>query len=337
MVEIDGSSGEGGGQVLRTALSLSVVTGKAFRIFDIRARRKVPGLRPQHLGCVRACAAISRGKVAGAVIGSKEIEFRPAGLFPGEYKLDVGTAGSAALVFQAVFLPLARAKGRSRLLVTGGTHVPWSPSFHYLRDVFLGTVPAAEATLKRAGYYPLGGGRIDAAFPGAFEPEAWFLAERGDLVGVKGLSYYSVLDRSVAERMRDSALELFREAGLRPEIELEEIPSRAPGCGLHIVVSFERSKAGFSSLGEKRKRAEIIGKEAAREALEFIESQGAVDPHLADQLLQPASVAGGESRFSTSRITRHLTTNAWVIEKFLDVSVEIRGEEGEPGEVTVRT
>lgn len=337
MIEIDGSRGEGGGQVLRTALSLSVLSGKAFRIFNVRARRKVPGLRPQHLGCVRACAAVSRAEVAGAGVGSTEIEFGPSGLFPGEYKVDIGTAGSVTLLFQAVFLPLARAGGRSSLTVTGGTHVRWSPSFHYLRDVFLATVGGSEAKLVRAGYYPLGGGRLDATFEGSFEPPPLTLTDRGPLVGVRGLSCYSKLDRSVAERMRDSAAKLLRKEELRPDIELKEFPSKAPGCGLDLVVHFENVRAGFSSLGEKRKRAELVGKEAATEALEFIRSDGALEPHLADQILLPAALAGGESRFSASRITRHLTTNAWVVGEFLDVSIEIRGEEGGSGELVVRT
>ncbi len=337
MIEIDGSRGEGGGQVLRTALSLSVLSGKPFRIHGIRAGRKVSGLRPQHLSCIRAAGAVSRANVAGDVVGSGEIVFEPSGLFPGEHKVDVGTAGSTSLVFQAVFLPLARAGGRSSLTVTGGTHVRWSPPFHYLRDVFLATVDGASVRLVRAGYYPAGGGRLHAEFTGSFEPVPFVLEGRGALLGVRGVSYHSKLDRAIAERTRRAALKLLRKEGLDAEVELAELPARAPGCGLHLVADFERTRAGFSSLGERGKKAERVAKEAANDALGFIRSDGAADPYLADQLLLPAACARGESRYSTTRVTRHLTTNARVVGSFLDVSIEIRGEEGEPGQVVVRT
>ena len=346
MIVIDGSYGEGGGQVLRTSLTLSALTGKAVRIENIRARRPNPGLQAQHLTGVQAIARLCQAEVKGAELGSPVLTFAPRRPpQAGEYFLDVaearkgGSAGSITLVFQTLFLPLAFASGSSRLTLRGGTHVAWSPPFHHLKHVYLPTVRRmgfeAEVEIKRWGWYPRGGGEMRATVKGMAgkRPRGLELMERGELVRLWGLSATSNLPSHIGRRQRRRAEELLRQRGFTPHIEVVNAPSVGPGTCLFLLAQFENVVAGFISLGERGKRAEQVAEEACREFFDYYDSGACVDKHLADQLVLPMALASAPSRFTTCQITRHLLTNVWVVEQFLEVRFEVEGGEGEPGTV----
>jgi len=338
ILEIDGSYGEGGGQILRTALSLAVALGRPFGMRRIRAGRPKPGLRPQHLVAVRAAAAIAGATVEGDRIGSQELLFaprhRPTG---GDYTFDVGTteaggsAGAVSLVFQTLLLPLALAGAPSRLSLVGGTHVPWSPPFHYLAHVYLPAVAAlgyrADLTLQRWGWYPKGGGVVQAVIPprDAAEETAHPLdwTRRGRLTRVWGISAASNLPEHIIRRQKAQALETLRKAGLRAEIEEAEAPATGFGTVVFLVAEYERGIGGFTAYGALRKPAERVAEEAARQLVRFHQTRAAVDVHLADQLLLPAVLADAHVAFTTPQATDHLRTNAWAIEQFLGPRVEI--------------
>ncbi len=341
VLKIDGSMGEGGGQVLRAALSLSAITGSAFRMERIRAGRKKPGLAAQHLACVRAAAKISGARVSGDGAGSQELSFRPGKLKAGEYKFRVRTAGSAALVAQTVALPLSAAGGSSTVTVGGGTHVEWSPSAGYLTDVWCRAVSAlglhVGARLSRAGYYPKGGGEILLSVRQRQNPVMPLdAAVRGSLRGVRGKLVVSRLPEDVVRRCRGRADVLLGESGLFAEWTSERLPAASPGICLEIFADFGVLSAGFLSLGKRGKPAEQLAEEAVGALVSFLGSGAAVEMHLADQLVLPLALAPGASRFSVERISSHLLTVLDVVRLFLpDVEVAVKGESGEPGQVQI--
>ncbi|MFQ5881527.1 MAG: RNA 3'-terminal phosphate cyclase [Candidatus Methylomirabilales bacterium] len=338
MLTIDGSYGEGGGQILRTALALSAVLGRPVLIEKIRARRRNPGLQAQHLAAVRALAEISRAEVEGATVGSISLRFVPSRIAPGEYRWDVGTAGAISLVLQAILIPLALAPASSRFAITGGTHVPWSPPFPYIQQVLLPSLETmglqASLTLRRWGFYPKGGGIVEGNVqPSLLRPLN--LTGRGALVEIQGLSAAAGLPVSIAERQRDRALSRLSALGAPCRIELSSVEAHSPGTILFLLVKFHGGRVGFSSLGEKGKPAERVADEACDQLFAYLQRAGVADPHLADQLLLPMALAPGSSSLSTTRLTQHLLTNRWVVEQFLPGRVRVEGEVGEPGLVTV--
>jgi RNA 3'-phosphate cyclase len=340
VVEIDGSLGEGGGQVLRTSLSLSVLTGRPVRLTRIRARRAKPGLRAQHLKAVEAAGAVSRARIEGAALGSDALLFEPRGIHPGEFSFDIGTAGSTSLVLQTILVPLGFAGAPSTVVLTGGTHVPWSPCFHYLDLQWMPHLRRigfeARLTLELAGFYPRGGGRIRAVIepPAALAP--LLLAERGSLVRIRGVSAVAGLDRRIAERQKRRALE--RLAGLRTAatIEVVDLPAGSPGTLLLLMAEFEHSRCCYCGLGARGKPAECVADEAADGLFSFLTADGAVDPWLADQLVLPLALVPAESRLRTAVVTGHLLTVAQVVKAFLPAQIEIAGDPGRPGTVRIR-
>ncbi|WP_298036926.1 RNA 3'-terminal phosphate cyclase [uncultured Desulfuromonas sp.] len=339
MVEIDGSMGEGGGQVLRSALTLSLLTGRSMRIRSIRAGRRKPGLMAQHLKAVEAASVISGAKAEGVHGGSTELVFRPGNLSPGEYRFDIGTAGSTSLVLQAVLLPLALCGAPSSLAITGGTHVAWSPCFHYLSLHWMPCLRliglVGELTLDRAGYYPKGGGRIRARIAPLSALTPLKMKERGPLQSVHCLSAVTNLPLSVAERQSWQART--RLEGLGVDVSSEEI--RLPGIGrgtlLLLLGVFAASRCCFYALGERGKSAEGVADEAVEALLGFQKTEGDVDEYLADQMLLPLALAPGLSELNTARVSRHLLTNAEVIKTFLPVHIEIDAPAGRPGLVRI--
>lgn len=340
-LRIDGSMGEGGGQVLRAALVLSAATGKAFRIENIRAGRTRPGLAAQHLTCVRAAARLCGARVSGDRAGSGELSFRPGRVRPGRYEFRVRTAGSAALVAQTAALPLALAGEASSLTVVGGTHVPWSPTAGYLAEVWR---PAADALglrfdvgLNRAGYYPKGGGELHVAVHPARRPLLPLdAAARGALHRLDARVTISRLPGEIAERCRRRAEGMLRENGLYAEWEVLRPPAASPGVCLEFVAGFGLLSAGFGSVGKRGERAEVLAEEAVGELIAFLASGAAIEPHLADQLVVPLALAGGESRFTTNRVTPHLLTVAEVARTFLPgATIEVEGRPGEAGSVSL--
>jgi RNA 3'-terminal phosphate cyclase (ATP) len=362
MIVLDGSYGEGGGQILRTALTLSALTGRALRLEKIRAGRKEPGLRPQHLAAVRAVAAICEARVRGDELGSSLLTFEP-GTAPkaGEYRFDIpavaetGSAGSVTLLFQALFLPLALAGAPSRLSLGGGTHVAWSPPYHYLTQVYLPTLEqmgfAARLELLKWGWYPQGGGEVLAHIEGieGGRLRPLDLCKRGKLLGVHGISAISNLPEHIALRQRDRALQRLRARHIKAEIEIVQGPSPGQGAVLFLVARYEGAVAGFTGYGRIRYPAEKVADAAVEEFEAYHLSKAALDPHLADQVLLPLAlvpdtpdlVGGnrglvpGPSRYTTSEVTRHLLTNCWVIQHFLEREMRIEGEQGTPGQVSI--
>jgi RNA 3'-phosphate cyclase len=344
ILEIDGALGEGGGQVLRSSLALSVITGKAIHIENIRARRLKPGLRAQHLKSVDAAAAISKASVTGAELGSSSLTFTPKEIRSGRYKFDIGTAGSTGLVLQTIFAPLSLATTASSVIIKGGTHVPWSPCFHYLDLHWLPYMRQigfdAQLTLDQAGFYPKGGGRIHATIRSAQQMRGLSLTQRGKLASIHGLSAVANLTPSIADRQKRQALlrlqNLCKE-GIQPEIKIKTIslPSPVKGTFLLLLAQFEGGRCCFYSLGELGKPAERVADEAVDELLAFLETPGAIDPYLADQLLMPLCLSQDVSHLSTSRITWHLLTNAQILQAFLPVKIDIDAELDQPGLVHI--
>ncbi len=339
---LDGAMGEGGGQVLRSALSLSLLTGRPFLMSRIRAHRDRPGLRPQHLAAVRAAARIGQARVSGDRVGSAEIDFFPGPVLPGAYHFDIGTAGATALVLQTLLLPLARAPIESEIAIHGGTHVPWSPCFHYLdwhwRPMLARLGIPFDLEMPMAGFYPEGGGELRARIRGGARPKPLHLAERGALRRVRGLSAVANLPIEIGERQRTRALRALKTVlpGIRPELDLLELPAHSRGTLLLLLVEFEAGQACFFSLGARGKRAEQVAEEAVNGLEGFLKGDGALDPWLADQLLLPLAMAEGQSVFHTSEATLHLLTNAEVIRRFLPVAIGIDAPLGRPATIRVQ-
>ncbi len=346
MITIDGSYGEGGGQILRTSLTLAAVTGKSLKMVNIRARRKNPGLGAQHLTAVLAAAAVCDAHLEGAHLGSQTLTFIPRSPpQAGSYSWDVaaarkgGSAGSTSLILQTVLLPLALAEGRSTVTVKGGTHVPWSPPYHFLEKVYLPTLSRlgveARIDIERWGWYPIGRGSAKAQIKesdSSLKPID--LNERGEVLSLSGLSALSNLPKHIAQRQRDRALEVLRREGFEPDIRIEEGRSFGRGTMVFLWAEFENGVAGFTALGAPGKPAEKVAKEACQAFLEYHRSGAVVDKHLADQLVLPLALADGHSTFTTCQITQHLITNVWVVERFIDIDYQVEGSEGEKGRVS---
>jgi len=339
-IVIDGGYGEGGGQILRTSLSLAAITGKSLKLINIRGGRKKPGLRPQHLAAVRACASVCGAKLDGAELGARKITFIPEAIAPGSYEFHIGTAGAATLVLQAVLPPLSMADGESRVLISGGTHVPWSPPYHHFAQILVPTIDQlgfkCEPQIKSWGWYPKGGGVIQAKVQphsplGSFNLDRPFQLRR-----ISGISASSRLPEHIRVRQKNQAEARLQKAGIEGEIELVDVHARNPGTLLFLCAEGKNSMAGFTALGARGKRAELVADEAVDELFGFLDSGCALDCHLADQLPIYLASAPGKHQFTTSKVTQHLLTNAWVIEKFLPVKFEIRGGLGEPGTVVKR-
>jgi RNA 3'-terminal phosphate cyclase (ATP) len=351
MLTLDGSYGEGGGQVLRTALTLSAITGQPVHIEHIRAGRKKPGLRPQHLTAVRAAAAVCGARLEGDELGSQTLAFTPGGPpHPGEYTFDVaeaaqgGSAGSAGLVLQTVLLPLALGEGQSHLTIRGGTHVPWAPPVSYLTDVFLPTLARmgiqAQIELTRWGFYPAGGGEIRVQIEGKATLNPIQLTRRGELRRVWGTAAVMNLPAHIPQRMANRAHNVLAEAGIGAQVEPRRLRGAGPGAGIFLFAEYgpadESIAAGFTAYGRKGLPAERVAEAACESLLAHHHSGEPADPHLADQLALPMALAQGESQVATSQISQHLLTNAWVVGQFLPQDFEIRGEQGAPGTIVAK-
>lgn len=339
MIRLDGAMGEGGGQVLRSAVTLSALTGRPLRMEHIRARRPKPGLMPQHLNAVQAAAAVCGARVTGAELHAQALTFEPGRLRPGAYRFDVGTAGAVSLVLQTVFLPLAFAGGPSSVALVGGTHVPRSPVFHYLQHHWLHYVGQAgyPATLEieQAGFYPRGGGRVHARIEPAMHPRPLMLMQRGSLVEIVIFSAVANLDLRIAERQREQARQRLADLNVPLRDSAARIPAHSPGTVLMLLARFESTQVCYAALGARGKPAERVADEAVDELRRFLLSGAAIDGHLGDQLLLPLAFVPGRSGFYTEAITPHLATNAEVIKSFVPVAIDIHGSIGQPGRVFI--
>jgi len=323
MIVIDGSSGEGGGQILRTSLALSLVTGQPLEMQRIRAARSKPGLQRQHLTAVLAAAEVGRAEVRGATLNSQHLVFAPRGIHAGEYHFRIGTAGSASLVLQTVLPALALADAPSRLLLEGGTHNSFAPPFDFLQQAFLPLLarmgPRVEATLERHGFYPAGGGRMSVSIVPQAPWKPLELLQRGRVVQRRVRAIISRLPRHIAEREVQAALGRLRwprDCGV-----VEEVESVGPGNAVVLEVRCEQVTEVFTAFGQRGVPAERVAASAASEAERYLAADVPVGEHLADQLLLPMAIAGG-GRFRTLRPSSHTTTNIATLANFLEVQVK---------------
>lgn len=323
MLTIDGSFGEGGGQIIRTSLALSLVTGKPFRVENVRANRDKPGLRQQHLTAVTAAAAIGNATVEGAAVGTREFSFIPGSVSPGDYVFNIGTAGSATLVLQAVLPPLMIASGPSILRIEGGTHNVHAPPYDFLERTFLPLVrrtgPNVEIELERYGFYPPGGGKFTVLIEPSTESQRLDLLERGEMRAVRARALVVNLAPIVAER----ELRVVKEKmGLDDEYLHAEISDNAISRNTVVMIEVETEQLTevFTGVGERGVRAETIAEQAADEALAYLATDVPVDEHLADQLLIPLALKAGGS-YRTAVVSLHTKTNIEVIKMFLDVNI----------------
>ena len=331
MIEIDGSSGEGGGQIVRTAVALSAVTGKPVRITKIRQGRPKSGLATQHARAIMALAGICDARTSGVEPGSSEIAFSPGEIRGGSHKVEIGTAGSVTLLMQCLLPALLQADAPSSLQILGGTDVQWAPAVDYFKNVFLPALSSFGARVSlevlQRGYYPRGQGevllQVEPAKLKAGHLEGRTCDTRQRMQStVQGVSHCSSLPEHVAARQADSAVQVLHEAGFLAQVAREALRLPSMGSGITLWSGCK----GASSLGERGLPAEKVGRRAAEELIIELKSKATVDVHLADQLIPYLALAGGS--YTVREISLHARTNIWTARHFLDAEIEIKEEKG---------
>ncbi|HEV3204738.1 MAG TPA: RNA 3'-terminal phosphate cyclase [Gemmataceae bacterium] len=340
MITIDGSQGEGGGQILRTSLALALLTGKSFQLNNIRARRSKPGLQPQHLMSVRAAATVGQAEVQGAALHSSDLVFEPGTVQAGKYHFAIGTAGAVGLVLHTIYLPLAlRGGAPSEILLEGGTHVTASPCFHFLHVTWAGYLELLglhlKLSMRRPGFYPRGGGCVEVHVQPCSQLQRLDLRERSRINKISGFSAVAGLPENIGTRQARRAINRLQSLGKKVRIS-QETWAGGPGTVLALVLETAPVPTMFFGLGARGKPAERVADEAADQALAYLkEDPAAVDSHSADQLVLPLALANGPSEFTVSKVTNHLLTNIAVIQLFIERDIICLGEEGERGSVRI--
>lgn len=340
MIELDGARGEGGGQILRSALALAALTGRPFKLQNVRANRPKPGLQPQHLMCVKAAGAICNAVYKGASVGSATLYFEPGPVKAGDYTFAIGTAGATSLVLHTVYLPLAlRGVTPSTVAITGGTHNAHAPCFHFNAVTWGGYLKLLgldiDQEMIRPGFYPRGGGEVRATIQPCARVRGLTLTTGPALTTAGGFSAVAGLPEGIARRQARRLSVRLKDQGLESRIPLEEWEAANPGTVATVVFRQAPVPTLFFGLGERGKPAEAVADDAADEALAYRAAGAPVDPHSADQLLLPLVFAPEASEYRTSEVTRHLTTNIETVRAFVDREVVLEGREGEPGTVRV--
>ncbi len=332
MIKIDGSYGEGGGQILRSSVALSVITGRAVEIRNIRAKRNPPGLRAQHIAAIKVLGELSDAEIHNLEVGSSLIRFIPGEIRKKKVTLDIGTAGSITMVLQAAIPAVSLSGVDAEVELIGGTDVRWSPTLDYvryvLRDAYKLVGIRFDIEVFRRGYYPKGGGRVKC------------IIRKADLRAVELLStprpdprvvsVCSMLPKHVAKRQADAALAVLKKAGIKCDscsISFED--SLSPGSSILVYSTASCGPfIGGDAIGERGKPAEVVGSEAARDFLNPYKKGASVDKHLADMLVLPLAFSGSESRFTVDEVTKHLETNLYVIKTILgcDYGIESYGQ-----------
>lgn len=325
MISIDGSEGEGGGQVLRTAISLSAITGTPVRIENIRAGRRKPGLMRQHFTAISAAAEICGASTEGLALKSDTVSFTPSEIKGGNYEFAIGSAGGTCLVAQTVLPILSFAKTKSMISVKGGTHNQWAPTYDYLDQAFLPLFRKmggrADLALDGYGFYPAGGGKITLSVEPHATPVALMLKERGEKISKRVVAIVSNLKREIAQR---EVNKIAHRMNFDPELaEIIHAESPGPGNIVSLFIAYANVSEVFVGIGQNGVRAEAVANGVVDEAREFFTSGAAVGPHLADQLLLPMALLGG-GVFTTSEVTEHTSTNIDIIKRFLAVRIEVR-------------
>jgi RNA 3'-terminal phosphate cyclase (ATP)/RNA 3'-terminal phosphate cyclase (GTP) len=327
MVEIDGSYLEGGGAILRVASALSAITGKPLKVYNIRAGRKNPGLRAQHLEGLKAIADLCNGGLVNAALGSTEIELHPGRITSKQISVQISTAGSVGLLFQSLKAPIAMSDGEVTIRIQGGaTFAKWAPPLLTTNNVLLPMLArigySADLTIERHGFYPKGGARVMIRGKPSSDIKPLCLTEPGELLAVKGVSVASshLQKARVADRQAEAARRILSGGGINADMDVQYVDAVCPGSG--VVLWAETSAGtvlGADSLGERGTPAEKVGEEAAKELLETLESGATVDDHVSDQLLIFMALAKGESSIVARKLTDHAKTNIYVIQRFLPV------------------
>ncbi len=335
MIDIDGAEGEGGGQIVRSSLALSLLTGKSFRIFNLRAGRKKPGLKLQHLTAVNAAAEIGNANVFGNVLQSQEISFEPGEVSSGNYRFQIATAGSMTLVFQTLLPPLMMAEGNSNIKLVGGTHNSMAPTFDFLQRSYLPIVnqmgPFVETHLVKHGFYPAGGGEFNATISPTGDMTGIKILERGKLRCRKVRAVVSSLPLNIAAR---ETARVIRKLNW-DKVEIEHIQASqpvGPGNVLMAELEYENLTTSFTSFGQRGVTSEKVADGMVREIRNYLKHEAPVGEHLADQLMLPMAVAANHSKvssqFRTGPPSQHSLTHAGIIQRFLNVSVTVE-EDGD--------
>jgi RNA 3'-terminal phosphate cyclase (ATP) len=337
---------EGGGQIIRTSITLAALLEEAVEIVNIRGKRSPPGLKAQHMTAVQAVARISGAEVEGLTIGSRELTFSPSTRRGGSYTFDVGTAGSISLVLQAVMPVAAYVSDPLKIKITGGTDVRWSPPIDYIQLITLPILAKtgyqANLTVEVRGHYPRGGGSAILIMTPLKQLHSITLEERGIITKVSGNSHCVKLPKHVAERQAKTASHTLKEAGIRDvEIDVEWHPphkdfSIGPGSGITLSAATSTDTIlGGDAIGEKGKPAEEVGREAASHLLEALNKDSALDRHMGDMFIPYMAVADGKSTVTVSQLTLHTLTNIKVTEMIAGVSFQVEGKVGNPGKISV--
>jgi len=346
MIEIDGSMGEGGGAVLRTALALGAVSRRAVHIYNIRANRDKPGLQTQHLRGVEALAKITKAGVEGAKLNSTEVTFEPGPIEGGRYHVDIGTAGSTTLILQILMPAAAFANGPVDVEIRGGTDNPSAPPIDFLKNVTLPNLRRmgyrGEVECVRRGHYPRGGGIVRARMEPIEKLQAINLTDPGKVVKISGIAHAVRLPGQIATRIAHAcSRELIRSGISKVDLKSESYPPTqdphvGPGAGITIWAETEGGAIiGASSLGRPGKPAEQVGREAAKSLIEQLRTGMAFDRHMSDQLILYMALAEGTSEITCARLTSHTLTNVELVQKILDVKFMVEGELNKPGKITV--
>jgi len=333
---IDGSQGEGGGQVIRSSLALSLLTGRPFELQNVRAGRSKPGLLRQHLTAVRAAVEISQAQVTGDELGSSHLRFEPGPVVPGDYCFSVGSAGSATLVLQTILPPLLVAEARSHLTLEGGTHNPWAPPYDFLRLAYLPLVnrmgPTVTTNLEHAGFYPAGGGRFTVQIQPSPTLSGFDLLSRGELKARRGRALWANLPEQIADREKEHLKRLLNWNS--STLTTEQVPAHGPGNVVLLEVEFEQVCEVFAGFGARGVRAEQVVEGAVEEFHSYLKTDAPVGSYLADQLLLPLGVSAWQTgpgqrggAFKTLALTPHSLTHLNILQAFLGIAVEIEPEE----------
>ncbi|WP_373653513.1 RNA 3'-terminal phosphate cyclase [Schlesneria sp. DSM 10557] len=333
---IDGSLGEGGGQIVRSSLTLSLVTGQPVVIENIRAGRAKPGLMRQHLTAVQAAARIGNAEVTGAEVRSRSIRFSPQRITPGNYHFSIGTAGSTTLVLQTILPALIIADGPSTVTLEGGTHNQWAPPFDFLQHAYLPLInrmgPRVSVELERYGFYPAGGGRLTVSIQPSGSLNGFDLMERGELKKRSAMGLVSNLPRHIAERETQTILKKMNWPA--DAAQVLEVTAHGPGNIVYTMLEYEQVTEVTTGFGRIGSSAENVASEVIRDTRNYLKNEAPVGEHLADQLLLPLAISAWQSgthrrggSFRTSPLTRHSTTHMEVIRRMMGIEIDVSRDE----------
>lgn len=330
MLEIDGSYGEGGGQILRTAVALAAVTSQPLRIINIRSNRSKPGLAAQHITAIKSVAALCNATTTDLEVGASAIEFVPEQLQAGKFEFEIGTAGSITLVLQACLIPAIYAGENITLSITGGTDVKWSPPVDYFKFVFLKLIEKmginVKIEVKRRGYYPQGGGRVDLEIKPVSKLRPLHIPEPGELKKIAGVIHLTKLPDHISDRIKKSALDKLKSYGNIELIQETQDTGVSQGTGITLWAETKHSILGGSALGERGLPAEKVGSTAAEALIQELNCGGSVDVHATDQLLPYMALEGGE--VTVRELSMHAKTNMWLIEQILGKKFQVEQIDG---------